>query len=399
MTQSSLPSAVLLVFLTAAVFLAMTVWLMLGPLLVELAVVFHTSVTVTGQLTAVTAITWALTAFLAGPISDTYGRRRMMLTGLMLMVVGTLSSAAAWHYGVLLACRCLTGVGAAMIPPNCFATAAEVFPTPEQRGKAMGWLLSAVGLGTAFGIPLVALLAGLGGWRLPFYLLAVVLLLLWGLLWVWFPRTRRQPSHAVSFVTHFRTVGVTAVFWWVLAANCLQVMAFIGMSSYLAPYLMRTYHLSAGETVLPLIIAGLGVIAGSLLGGRVAGQAYRLAVVALVFLGGGLGTALVFTIDLSPWATVVLASGVAGLLSVAWPVTALLLTELAGQSRATATGLYAVSNQLGVVGGASLGGVLLALGSFPLVGLFCLATATMAAGVIHYKVQKAATGYRPMVPS
>jgi MFS transporter, DHA1 family, inner membrane transport protein len=398
MTPSSLPSAVLLVFLTAAIFLAMTVWLMLGPLLVELATVFHTSLAVTGQLTAATAITWALTAFLAGPISDTYGRRRMLLTGLMLMVLGTLSSAVARNYGVLLACRCLTGMGAAMIPPNCVATVADVFPTPEQRGKAMGWLLSASGLGTAFGIPFVALLAGLGGWRLPFYVLACVLLLLWGLLWVWFPRSRCQPGPAVSFVAHFRTVGVTAVFWWLLAANCLQVMAFMGMSSYLAPYLMQTYRLSAGETALPLIIAGLGIIAGSLLGGRVAGQASRLTVATMVFLGGGLGTALVFTISLSPWATVGMACGVASLLSVAWPVTAVLLTELAGQSRATATGLYAVSNQLGAVGGASLGGLLLALGSFPLVGLFCLMAATIAAGVIRYKVQKAAASYRPLAP-
>jgi MFS transporter, DHA1 family, inner membrane transport protein len=399
MTPSSLPSTVLLGFLTAAIFLAMTVWLMLGPLLVELATVFHTSVAVTGQLTAAMAITWALTAFLAGPISDTYGRRRMLLTGLMLMVLGTLSSAVAWNYAALLACRCLTGAGAAMIPPNCFATVADVFSTPAQRGKAMGWLLSASGLGTAFGIPLVALLVDLGGWRLPFYVLAFVLLILWGLLWVWFPQSRRQPGHAVSFVAHFRTVGVTTVFWWVLAANCLQVMAFMGMSSYLAPYLMRTYRLSAGETALPLTIAGLGVIAGSLLGGRVAGQAYRLAVVALVFLGGGGGATLVFTMDLSPWATVVLACSVGGLLSVAWPVTAVLLTDLAGPSRATATGLYAVSNQLGAVGGASFGGVLLALGGFPLVGLFCLATATTAAGVIYYKVQKASAGYRPLASS
>jgi predicted MFS family arabinose efflux permease len=216
---------------------------------------------------------------------------------------------------------------------------------------------------------------------------------------VWFPSSPRQQGQAVSFVAHFRTVGVTAVFWCMLAANCLQVMAFMGMSSYLAPYLMRTYHLSAGETALPLTTAGLGVIVGSLIGGWVAGQAHRLAVVAGAFLGGGLGATLIFTTDLSPWATVVLAFGVAGLLPLSWPITAGLLTELADQSRATATGLFAVSNQLGAVGGASLGGVMLSLGSFPLVGLFCLATAATAAVVIHYKVQKAAEGHRPLAPS
>src|SRR4030095_9711088 len=157
MTPSSIPSTVFLVLLAAANFLAMTVWLMLGPLLVELATVFHTSVAVTGQLTAATAITWALTAFLAGPVSDTYGRRRMMLTGLMLMGFGTLSSAFAWNYGGLLACRCLTGVGAAMIPPNCIATVADVFP-PAQRGKALGWIITASAVGAALRIPSLALL-------------------------------------------------------------------------------------------------------------------------------------------------------------------------------------------------------------------------------------------------
>jgi len=116
-------------------------------------------------------------------------------------------------------------------------------------------------------------------------------------------------------------------------------------------------------------------------------------------LGGGLGAALVFTTAISPWATVMVAFGVASLLLLSWPVTAVLLTEHAGPSCATATGLFTVSNQLGAVGGASLGGVLLALGSFPLVSLLCLGAATTAAVVLHAKVPKGATGPRSLVPS
>ena len=137
MTASSIPSAIFLGFLAAALFLTMTVGLMVGPLLVDLATAFHTSVAVTGQLTTATALTWALTAFLAGPVSDTYSRRRMLLFGLLMMVLGTLSAAVAWTYGALVICRCLTGVGAAMIAPNCLATVADLFP-PAQRGTAMG---------------------------------------------------------------------------------------------------------------------------------------------------------------------------------------------------------------------------------------------------------------------
>jgi len=61
--------------------------------------------------------------------------------------------------------------------------------------------------------------------------------------------------------------------------------------------------------------------------------------------------------------------------------------EWAGNARTTATGLFAVSNQLGVFGGAALGGLMLALGGFPGVGLFCLGVAVIAAGVLRLTVQ------------
>jgi predicted MFS family arabinose efflux permease len=194
-------------------------------------------------------------------------------------------------------------------------------------------------------------------------------------------------------------VGGQAALWGVLAANGLQVMALRGMSSYLAAYLRHTDHLSAGATALPLMVAGLGLIAGRLVGGRVAGRASRMALVALALVGGGVGAAVVFTTAMSPWATVRLAGGVSGVLPLSWPVTAVLLTELAGQSRATATGLLAVSHQLGVVGGASLGGVMLALGGFPWVGMCGLVTAVLAAGVILATGPRAVASPMPLSPS
>jgi MFS family permease len=69
------------------------------------------------------------------------------------------------------------------------------------------------------------------------------------------------------------------------------------------------------------------------------------------------------------------------------PVLMTLMTEIAGRSRATAIGLFGASNQVGGVGGASLGGILLSLGGFPLVGLLCLSAAVAAAVVVHLKVR------------
>ena len=176
MTERRAPPNLVLSLLFAATFLTMTAYLMLAPLLVELAAEFHTSVAIAGQLAAATSITWAITAPLVGPLSDTYGRRLVLLTGLMLMALGILGSVLAWSYGSLLGFRLLTGIGMATIPPNSLATTADIFP-PEQQGKAVGWLLSGTGVGTALGIPGVALLADAGGWQLPFYVMGVLLLI------------------------------------------------------------------------------------------------------------------------------------------------------------------------------------------------------------------------------
>ena len=376
----------LLLLLAVAMFLTLLSVLMMAPLLVALASEFDTSVAVVGQLAGATAITWGITAFLIGPISDTYGRRPVLLTGVMLMGVGILGSVLAWNYGSLLGFRLLTGVAAAMIPATAIAAVADIFP-PEGRGKAIGWMMSATGISATIGIAMVAFLLDVGGWRLPFYVIGGIVLVLWALLWVWFPQSQRQPGQSLSFFSHYREVGANATVWYVLAANALLQMAFLGVFSYLAANLIQTYGMTAGETVLPLALAGIGVIAGGFIGGRIADSRRRLNFLTIAALLGGLLATFVFVGPVSPWLTVTFAFGVAASLRITASVTPTLLLELAGSSRSTATGMFAVSNQIGVFGGASIGGAMLAMGGFPMVGFFCLGAAVVGGALVLLKVR------------
>jgi predicted MFS family arabinose efflux permease len=377
---------VLLALLVPAAFLVRTAALMLGPLLVALAAAFHTSVAAAGQLAAAINLSWALTALFAGPVSDTYGRRRVGLTGLLVMAVGIVGSVLAWNYGTLLACRLLTGVGAAMIPPNGMAAIADHFP-PAQRGRPMSLLISASFLGPVLAIPGVALLGDLGGWRLPFGVVGGLCVVLWGLSWVWWPRQARPAGQPVAFRARFTAVSRSAGIWHVLGANALYQAAAFGLFTYLAAFFIRTYGMRAGDTALPLALALLGAMLGSLLGGAVAGRAWRIMGVALTLFGGGVLVGGTFLVGASLWLTVLVASTGAVLLTIFEPVTWALMAELAGESRATANGMLATSNQLGALTGASVSGVLLAFGGFALVGLFCLGAAVVAAFVIGAKVQ------------
>ena len=386
MTQSQTSLTSLVILLSAAVFLVRTAALMLGPLLVALAAAFHTSVAAAGQLAAAINFSWALTALFVGPVSDTYGRRRVGLTGLLVMAAGILGSVLAWNYWALLACRLLTGVGAAMIPPNSMAAIADHFP-PAERGRPFSILISASFLGPVLAVPLVAVLGDVGGWRLPFAAVGILCVVLWAFQWVCWPQQTRPAGQTVAFRARFATVSRSAGIWHVLSANALYQTAAFGLFTYLAAFLIHAYGIRAGDTALPLALALTGAMLGSLLGGAVAGRTWRIGVVALALLGGGVLVGVAFLVGVSLWVTVLLAGAGAGLLTVFEPVTWAVTAELAGASRATANGMLATSNQLGATTGASIGGVILALGGFSLVGLFCMGAAVIAALVIGTKVR------------
>jgi MFS transporter, DHA1 family, inner membrane transport protein len=386
MTPSDISPGLLVTLLSAAVFLVRTAALMLGPLLVALAAAFHTSVAAAGQLAAAINLSWAITSLFVGPVSDTYGRRRVGLTGLLVMGGGILGSILAWDYWALLVCRLLTGIGAAMIPPNSMAIIADHF-APAERGRPISIVISASFLGPVLAIPLIALLADLGGWRTPFGVMGGLCLILWGVQWLWLPQQRHAAGQAVAFLARFAALSRRAGIWHVLVANALYQMAAFALFTYLAAFLMRSYGMRGRDTALPLAAAFFGAMLGSLLGGTVAGRTWRIGGVALALLVGGIFAGLMFLVAVSPWLTVLLATAGAILLTVFEPVTWALMAELAGESRATANGMLATSNQLGAMIGASVGGLVLAFGGFSLVGSLSLGAAVIAALVIGAKVR------------
>jgi predicted MFS family arabinose efflux permease len=118
------------------------------------------------------------------------------------------------------------------------------------------------------------------------------------------------------------------------------------------------------------------------MGGWVAGHGCRLMIAATALCAGGVIGGVAFMVPAASWVTILLSCASVLLLTIFEPVTWTLTAEFAGESRATANGLLATSNQLGVIGGASVGGLVLALGGFSLVGVFCLGAATAAAVVV-----------------
>jgi len=368
--------------IAAALFLNNTVALMLGPLLVGIAKEFDTSVAVAGQLTAVTFLSWAIFAPLAGPFSDSFGRRPVALVGLALMGDCILAAAFAPNFYVLMILLLGTGMSGAMIPPNSMAAISDVV-APEQRGRAIG---AASGISTAaavIGVPVVAILASVADWRLPFIVCGSLLLGIFVLSWLWYPKGPITASRSFSYFSRFKELGSISVFRIGMVTYVSQRIAFYAVIGYLAAFLIDTYGMSVGETALPLAVVGLGAVIGSLWGGVIANHQRRLNFVAGCALAGGATALVLFTVDPSIWVTVFIAFGAVCVLSVGWPVFITFATDVAGQSRATAVGMMGGSNRLGGVIGSSLGGAFLAVGGFSAVGIFCLVTVVISALIMQ----------------
>jgi len=363
--------------------------LMLGPLLVELATDFDTSIAVAGQLAAATFITWGITAPLVGPISDTYGRRPVLLIGLLLMALGILGSGAAWSYGSLLATRLITGVGSAMLPPTIMAALADTLP-PEKVGKAVGFITASSWVGVALGLPVIALLGYVGGWRLPFYITGGLSLALWVPLWLRLPSGQRRLGQSLNLFNRFKDIGRQSASWHVLIANSAQQAVLIGLTTYFAAYMIESHGWDEANTAPGLALIGVGAVIGSFAGGSIAGRARRLDWLVGINLIGGVVVGLLFALDVSGWVVVAMAFVASTLVSISMPVLMTMIMHLAGESRGTAGGMFSTSNQFGGVVGASAGGLMLSLGGFQAVGFLYLVAAVLSAAVIGFMMRRSA---------
>ena len=111
----------------------------------------HASTTALQWVTGVYAVVFGGLMLAFGAIADRFGRRRIMLIGLVLLGVASLATLFVTTSGELIAVRAVMGVAAAMTTPGSIALAFRLFDGDRLRVRAMT-LISTVGLvGLAIG--------------------------------------------------------------------------------------------------------------------------------------------------------------------------------------------------------------------------------------------------------
>lgn len=131
-----------------------------------------------------------LGALIGGPVSDRFGRRPVLLGGMIFFGVMSLLTVVANSIGSLLVLRLLTGLGLGCVMPNAIALTSEYAPE-RVRSTAVMVMFCGFSLGAALGGLVAAVMIKDFGWQSVFIAGGVLPLLGALAVWRWLPESVR----------------------------------------------------------------------------------------------------------------------------------------------------------------------------------------------------------------
>jgi EmrB/QacA subfamily drug resistance transporter len=138
---------------------------------------------------------------IGGKLSDVYGRKRLLIIGMLWFSAASLLCGVAGSMTQLIVFRAVKGLGAGLMQAAATTTIADLYP-PARRGRAIGLLSTVSVLSSVIGPVLGGYLADGPGWRYVFLINLPVGLIGSAVVWRYFPRIHR------TWIEDFR------IDWW-----------------------------------------------------------------------------------------------------------------------------------------------------------------------------------------
>lgn len=225
-----------------------------------------------------------------GPVSDQYGRKRIMIIALSVLSVATVACVAATTVTTLAVFRGIQGFSAAGFAPAALAYLSEAL-RPRRRAAAIGAMSTAFLAAGIFGQVFASAISLALGWKWFFIVCGAVLavaVLLIGLTVVEAPRQVSSANLRSRMAAVGKLAGNPAILL-LSAAHITLLLAFVGMYTALGPHL-AAHGLDASQ-VIWIRLVGLPGMFAALFTGRLATRLGMAGVARLGFLLSAVGLA------------------------------------------------------------------------------------------------------------
>lgn len=342
------------------------------------------------QTLSVYMVAYALMSLLHGPLSDSLGRRKVILGGVAVFAFASVGCAMSTSLGELLVYRAIQGIsaGSGMIVGR--AIVRDSF-----EGAAAQKLMSTVSM--IFGVaPAIAPIVGgwviaYARWPMIFWLLAGFAGVLWLACIFMLPEThppeRRQPLSPRSMVRAYLHILSDRAFFPLVCAGTFGFNALFVYISSAPAFVLDLLHLNEQQFAWLFIPAIGGLMLGSFLSGRTAGRLSAAATVRLgysIMLGASvvnISVAILLPQPTVPWS--VLPIGLHSLgIGIAFPTLTLQLLDRFPSHRGGASSLQAFCS---LMVSATLAGVVSPLVSGSALKLASTAAAITVCGFLAWR--------------
>lgn len=152
---------------------------------------FNISDGLTQMTIAMNFLGFCISSAIYGPLSDAFGRRKIMLYGNAVMMVGAIGCVIANNIELLLFSRLVQGIGASTSAVVAFAMVADAY-SAEKSAKLIGTMNSLITVFMSIAPIAGGFINETLGWRGNYSTIAAISVLSWIMLYFWLPETKER---------------------------------------------------------------------------------------------------------------------------------------------------------------------------------------------------------------
>jgi predicted MFS family arabinose efflux permease len=237
------------------------------PLIVLIAREFAIPEEKAGTITYLTQAGYAIGLFFMVPLGDKIERRKQIIYTIVASVVSLVLAAIAGNFFLLQIASLLIGITS--IVPQLILPLAATLAAPEQRGKAVGTVMSGLLIGILLSRTLSGFIGEIFGWRSMFWIAAAICLIILFLIRKLFPES--MPSFSGTYQHLIKSLfSLIKTQPLLREATLINLLAFAQFGAFWTTMVLllsaQPFHYNSATIGLFGIVGASGALAAPLVG-------------------------------------------------------------------------------------------------------------------------------------